>query len=71
MAFRRPSSSSPTTPRRSRYTVPKRGARRWCAAAARDRVDVAEQIATGQDATLVPPFDHPWIIAGQGTVGLE
>ena len=20
---------------------------------------------------MVPPFDHPWIIAGQGTVGLE
>ena len=21
--------------------------------------------------TMVPPYDHPWIIAGQGTVGLE
>lgn len=21
--------------------------------------------------TLVPPFDHPWIVAGQGTAGLE
>jgi threonine dehydratase len=21
--------------------------------------------------TVVPPFDHPWIIAGQGTIGLE
>src|SRR6185295_6718139 len=21
--------------------------------------------------TMVPPFDHPWIIAGQGTLGLE
>lgn len=20
---------------------------------------------------MIPPFDHPWIIAGQGTVGLE
>lgn len=36
-----------------------------------DRVSVAERIATEQNATLVPPFDHPWIIAGQGTVGLE
>ena len=39
--------------------------------AARDRVSVAEQIAAENNATLVPPFDHPWIIAGQGTVGLE
>ncbi len=21
--------------------------------------------------TMVPPFDDPWVIAGQGTVGLE
>lgn len=31
----------------------------------------AEVIAREQDLTVVPPFDHPWIIAGQGTVGLE
>jgi threonine dehydratase len=24
-----------------------------------------------QQLTMVPPFDHPWIIAGQGTIGLE
>ncbi|MEV0425181.1 threonine/serine dehydratase [Micromonospora sp. NPDC050495] len=35
------------------------------------RVDEAERIAAGSGAALVPPFDHPWIIAGQGTIGLE
>lgn len=32
---------------------------------------VADRIAAEQHLTVVPPFDHPWIIAGQGTVGLE
>jgi threonine dehydratase len=31
----------------------------------------AEEIAETQGLTIVPPFDHPWIIAGQGTVGRE
>ncbi len=31
----------------------------------------AERIACEQGATLLPPFDHPAIIAGQGTLGLE
>lgn len=31
----------------------------------------AERIAREQGATLLPPFDHPAIIAGQGTLGLE
>ncbi|MBD9680167.1 hydroxyectoine utilization dehydratase EutB [Pseudomonas sp. PDM18] len=31
----------------------------------------AERIAREQGATLLPPFDHPQIIAGQGTLGLE
>lgn len=31
----------------------------------------AEAIAADQGLTMVPPFDHPWIIAGQGTAGLE
>ncbi|KKK06977.1 threonine/serine dehydratase [Micromonospora sp. HK10] len=35
------------------------------------RVDEAERIAAGSGAALVPPFDHPRIIAGQGTIGLE
>lgn len=31
----------------------------------------AEAIAAEEGLTMVPPFDHPWIIAGQGTAGLE
>ena len=31
----------------------------------------AEEIAAERGLTMVPPFDHPWIIAGQGTLGLE
>ena len=31
----------------------------------------AEAEASARHLTIVPPYDHPWIIAGQGTVGLE
>ena len=31
----------------------------------------AEALARERDLTMVPPFDHEWIIAGQGTLGLE
>jgi threonine dehydratase len=31
----------------------------------------AEAEAASRGLTMVPPFDHPWIIAGQGTAGLE
>jgi threonine dehydratase len=31
----------------------------------------AEEIVREEGMTLVPPYDHPMIIAGQGTVGLE
>ncbi|MGD2217652.1 MAG: pyridoxal-phosphate dependent enzyme, partial [Gemmatimonadales bacterium] len=31
----------------------------------------AEKIAAERELVIVPPFDHPQIIAGQGTVGLE
>jgi threonine dehydratase len=35
------------------------------------RADVAERLATERGATLVPPFDHRLVIAGQGTIGVE
>ncbi|MEP4887986.1 MAG: pyridoxal-phosphate dependent enzyme, partial [Alphaproteobacteria bacterium] len=35
------------------------------------REDIAAAIADEFGATLVPPFDHPWTIEGQGSVGLE
>ncbi len=36
-----------------------------------DRKARAEAEAAARGLTMVPPFDHPWIIAGQGTCGLE
>jgi threonine dehydratase len=35
------------------------------------RMDRAMEIARDEGGVLVPPYDHPWIIAGQGTAGLE
>jgi threonine dehydratase len=31
----------------------------------------AEREAASRGLTMVPPFDHEWIVAGQGTAGLE
>jgi threonine dehydratase len=36
-----------------------------------ERRERAEREALTRGLTMVPPFDHPWIIAGQGTAGLE
>ena len=36
-----------------------------------DRKARAETEAASRALTMVPPFDHPWIIAGAGTTGLE
>lgn len=36
-----------------------------------NREVVAHDLAEQRGATLVPPYDHPLIIAGQGTIGLE
>ncbi len=36
-----------------------------------DREAIAREIAAQRGAELVPSYDHPHIIAGQGTVGLE
>ena len=36
-----------------------------------DRKQRAEELARERRLTIVPPFDHSMIIAGQGTVGLE
>jgi threonine dehydratase len=38
---------------------------------AADRFTVAERIVAERGRYLIPPFDHPDVIAGQGTVGLE
>jgi threonine dehydratase len=36
-----------------------------------DRAAIAHSIASERGATIVPPYDDPLIIAGQGTIGIE
>ena len=36
-----------------------------------ERAARADEIVAATGAVLVPPFDHPAIVAGQGTIGLE
>jgi len=36
-----------------------------------DRIAIAAQIAADRGATLIPPFDHADVIAGQGTAARE
>jgi threonine dehydratase len=36
-----------------------------------DRSELARRLVSERGATLVPPFDHPDVIAGQGTVAME
>jgi len=36
-----------------------------------DRYERALQLMDAEGLTMVPPYDHEWIIAGQGTAGLE
>jgi threonine dehydratase len=35
------------------------------------REQIGQGIAQKTGATIVPPYDHPWILTGQGTAGLE
>lgn len=39
--------------------------------AGQSRLKIAQALAEERDAVIVPPFDHPDIIAGQGTAGAE
>ena len=36
-----------------------------------DAQDEADRLARDENLTVIPPFDHPAVIAGQGTLGLE
>lgn len=36
-----------------------------------DREAIGRRIAAERGAVVLPPFDHPWTIAGQGTAALE
>ena len=57
--------------------VKREATRRWGAAIhpfdrhGTDRDALAAQLAAERGATVIPPFDHPHVIAGQGTVALE
>jgi len=42
-----------------------------CPNASEDREATAAAIVEEEGRLLVPPFNHPWIMAGQGTAGLE
>ena len=35
------------------------------------REEVAQAVAARRGATIIPPFEHPHVIAGQGTIALE
>ncbi len=35
------------------------------------REEIGQAIAAKTGAAIVPPYDHPWILTGQGTAGLE
>ncbi len=35
------------------------------------REEIATKLASERGATPLPPYDHPWVIAGQGTTGIE
>lgn len=36
-----------------------------------DREAIGREIAAEKGSMLIPPYDHPWTIAGQGTLALE
>ena len=36
-----------------------------------NREEIGRQIAAETNAVVLPPYDHPWIVAGQGTAALE
>ena len=36
-----------------------------------EQLERAEAIAASEGLVMIPPFDHPDVVAGQGTVGLE
>ena len=61
-----------TAPRVKVEGVERDGARIvWCGPASDERRAIAEQLAAERGLTLVPPYDDPDVIAGQGTMGLE
>jgi threonine dehydratase len=64
-----------TTPRQKREQIKALGGAESQIVVEGHTYDEAHEAATAlalrDGAVLVPPFDHPWVIAGQGTVALE
>ncbi len=61
-----------TAPRVKREGARRLGARVELAGTKSEhRRERAEEIAAAEGRVMVPPYDHPWIVAGQGTVALE
>ncbi len=42
-----------------------------CGRTSTERLNRALEISRESGKVFVPPFDHPWIMSGQGTIGLE
>jgi len=42
-----------------------------CGRSSKERLDKARELAASDGLLMIPPYDHPDIIAGQGTVALE
>ena len=43
----------------------------YCGFTSAERIQRAKQLAAEQGGVYIPPYDHPAVIAGQGTIGLE
>ena len=43
----------------------------WCGPGSEERRAVGERLASEEGLALIPPYDDPEVIAGQGTIGLE
>ena len=59
------------TPERQGGRDPRAMAQKWCCAARASARRSPPRWSQHTGGVLVPPFDHPDIIAGQGTIGLE
>ena len=63
-----PENASPT----KRTAVLRAGAQVvTCGNSGAEREAMAAEVQARTGATMVPPFDHPWVMAGQGTIALE
>ena len=43
----------------------------WCGPGSEERRAIGERLASEEGLALIPPYDDPEVIAGQGTIGLE